>query len=158
MTVVSDASPLIALARINRVDLLRSVFGQLMIPEAVWKEVALSGAEKAGSGEFAQADWIQTRSVSNQAILGLLKRDLGAGEAEAIVLAQEVKADFVLMDERLGRSVARKLGLKVVGIVGVLIEARKRGLISDAAKLADDLRDQAGFWISEELRSLITGE
>jgi predicted nucleic acid-binding protein len=155
---VSDASPLIALARVDQVALLQSMFGQLLVPEAVWREVALSGADKAGSDEFLRANWIQTRSVSNQALLGLLKRDLGAGEAEAIVLAHEVKADFVLMDERLGRSLARKLGLKVVGIVGVLIEARKAGFISDAGRLADDLRDKAGFWISEELRGLVIGE
>ncbi len=158
MIVVSDASPLIALARVNRVDLLRSVFGRLIIPESVWKEVALSGADKAGSGHFAQADWIQTRSVSDQALVNLLRHDLGAGEAEAIVLARELNADFVLMDEQFGRSIARNLGVKVVGLVGALIEARERGLLSDAAKLADELQNRAGFWISQELRNLIVGQ
>ncbi|MCK9589713.1 MAG: DUF3368 domain-containing protein [Terrimicrobiaceae bacterium] len=158
MIVVSDASPLIALARVNRVDLLRSVFGRLIIPEAVWNEVALSGADKAGSGEFAKADWIQIRPVTDHALVNLLRHDLGAGEAEAIVLAKELNADFVLMDEQFGRSIARNLGLKVVGIVGVLIEARERGLISDAAELADELQNRAGFWISQELRNLVIGQ
>ena len=89
--------------------------------------------------------------------MNLLRHDLGAGESEAIVLARETGADFVLMDERLGRSAARNLGLKVVGLVGVLIEARERGLISDANELIDQLHRQAGFWISADLRKLVTG-
>ena len=61
------------------------------------------------------------------------------------------------MDERLGRSAAHSLGLKVVGLVGVLIEARDRGLITNANEIMDQLHRQAGFWISAELRKLVTG-
>jgi len=86
----------------------------------------------------------------------LLRHDLGAGEAEAIVLASECNADFLLIDERLGRSAAKSLGLKVVGLVGILMEARDRGLIADAESLMNRLHDEAGFWISEDLRKLVT--
>ena len=157
MIVVADASPLIALARVGRVELLRSVFGQLLVPDAVWREVVEAGVEKAGTVDVAAANWIERRTVLDLSLVNLLRHDLGAGESEAIVLARETGADFVLMDERLGRSAARNLGLKVVGLVGVLIEARERGLISDANELIDQLHRQAGFWISADLRKLVTG-
>jgi len=158
MIVVSDASPLIALARVNRLELLRALFGRLIIPDAVWNEIVLSGADKAGKADFFRADWIEPRPVNDQALTSLLKHDLGAGESEAIVLARELNADFLLMDERLGRSVARNLGLTTIGLIGVLIEARQRGLLPDVAQLADELHDSAGFWISKELHDLLTGK
>jgi uncharacterized protein len=157
MIVVADASPLIAVARVGRLDLLRSVFGQLLVPDAVWREVVEVGSEKAGTADVARAAWIERRAVADTSLVNLLKHDLGAGEAEAIVLAREAAADFVLMDERLGRSAARSLGLKVVGLVGVLIEARERGLITDADELVNQLHQKAGFWISADLRKLVTG-
>ena len=156
MIVVADSSPLIALARVRRLDLLRSLFGQLLVPDAVWREVVEDGADRLGATDVAEATWIERRTIVDSSLVNLLRHDLGAGEAEAIVLARESKADFVLMDERLGRSAARRLGLKVVGLVGVLIEARERGLVSDAHEIVDQLHRQAGFWISAELRKLIT--
>ena len=157
MIVVSDASPLIALGRLGRLDLLREIFGSLVIPDFVWKEVVEAGIDKEGSVNVAEAVWISQQSVLDHSLVNLLRHDLGAGEAEAIVLARECNADFLLIDERLGRSAAKSLGLKVVGLVGVLIEARERGLVSDAGTLMDRLHDDAGFWISEDLRKLVTG-
>jgi hypothetical protein len=157
MIVVADASPLIALARVGRIELLESIFGRLLVPDAVWREVVESGVGKFGAADVARLSWIERRSVADYPLVNLLQHDLGAGEAESIVLARETKADFVLMDERLGRSAARNLGLKVVGLVGVLIEARERGLVTNANEIVDQLHQQAGFWISAELRKLITG-
>lgn len=156
--VVADSSPLIALARVSRIELLREIFGHLLVPDAVWREVMTAGADKPGAVDIAHADWIQRRSVADPSLVHLLRQDLGAGEAEAIVLARETNADVILMDERLGRSAARRLGLRVVGLVGVLIEARDRGLLADAHGIVTDLHAKAGFWLSEELRRLVTGE
>jgi len=157
MTVVADASPLIALARIGRLDLLRTVFGGLLLPDAVWGEVVAAGLDKAGSATVMQADWIERRRVADAGLVLLLMRDLGAGEAEAIVLARETGADFVLIDERAGRTAAKRLGLRVTGLVGVLIEARERGILLDAAAVVDDLQRKAGFWLSDELRLMVVG-
>jgi predicted nucleic acid-binding protein len=158
MTVVADSSPLIAMGRIGQLEILRAVFGQLLVPDAVWHEVVEAAADKPGSSDIAAASWIERRTVKDSAWVNLLKHDLGPGEAEAIVLARETGADFVLMDERLGRSAARNLGLKVVGLVGVLIEARKQGLITDACEMMERLSNDAGFWISAELRKLVMGQ
>ena len=157
MIVVADSSPLIAMGRIGRLEILHAVFGQLLVPDAVWQEVVEAASGKPGSSEIAAASWIERRTVSDSALVNLLKHDLGPGEAEAIVLARETGADFVLMDERLGRSAARNLGLKVVGLIGVLIEARKQGLLPDAVETMERLSNEAGFWISAELRKLVTG-
>jgi len=158
MIVVADSSPLIALARVGRLELLRSLFGTLLLPDAVWHELVQTGQPRIGGVEIATTDWIEHRMVDDQQLVNLLRQDLGAGESEAIVLAREVGADLLLMDERRGRSAARRLNLKVTGLVGLLIEARERGLLTDTQTLADELADQAGFWLSDELRRLLIGE
>ncbi len=127
MIVVADASPLIALARIGRLELLHEVFGTLYLPDAVWREVVEAGMARIGAEAVMHADWIERRSVADGTLVTLLRRDLGAGEAEAIVLARETGAALLLIDERMGRAAARRLGLRVTGLVGVLIEARERG-------------------------------
>jgi predicted nucleic acid-binding protein len=93
--------------------------------------------------------------VNNNSLVQLLRGDLGAGEAEAIVLAKEIGADVLLMDERLGRVAAERLRLRVTGIVGVLLEARRAGLVADPVALAQRLRHEAGFWISDGLMKLL---
>ncbi len=156
MIVVADASPLIALGRIGRLELLHTIFEELLVPEAVWAELVNAGADKPGAKEVAGAAWIKRQTVQDLGMVALLRHDFGAGESEAIILAREVGADFLLMDERLGRAAARNLGIPVVGLVGVLIEARERGLLADAEDVVDQLHRHAGFWLSPKLRKLIT--
>jgi uncharacterized protein len=155
MMVVADASPLIALCRIQRLELLQQLFERLLVPEAVWREVVSGGNSRAGVTEMMAATWIERRSVTDVQLVQLLRQDLGAGESEAIVLARELKADVLLIDERLGRSAATRLGVPITGLVGVLIEARRAGFLPDAASIVDDLRNKAGFWISDALAQLI---
>ncbi len=155
MTVVADSSPLIALCRIGKLDLLRDLFGQLILPDAVWQEVVTSGPAKTGAEEIMSASWIERRSINDIPLANLLRQDLGAGESEAIVLAREIGANVLLMDERRGREAAKRLGLLCTGLVGVLLEARRRGVITDPASIGLDLRDKAGFWISNELMALL---
>ena len=155
MIVVADSSPLIALCRIGRLELLRDLFGQLVIPDAVWQEVVASHPGKAGAAEIVAATWIVQQAVKDKPLVNLLRQDLGAGESEAIVLAREISADVLLMDERRGREAAKRLGIFCTGLVGVLLEARRRGVVSDPASIAQDLRDNAGFWISDELMALL---
>ena len=148
MSVVSNASPLINLARIGQFGLLQEVYGQIVIPEAVRNEVINEGAGQPGAAELEQAEWIETRPVSNALLVQALRQDLDEGEAEAIVLALEVKADLLRMDERLGREVARHLGVAVTGLIGLCLEAKHKGIIVAVKPLLDMLRDQAGFRIN----------
>jgi predicted nucleic acid-binding protein len=155
MIVVADSSPLIALSRIGRLCLLQQMFGHLVVPDAVWRELTACDPSRAGVAEMLRANWIERRAVNDTNLVNLLRQDLGAGEAEAIVLARESKADVLLIDERLGRSAATRLGITITGLVGILIEARHRGLLTDAAEVVRDLRSNAGFWISDALLKLI---
>lgn len=148
---------MIALARIERLDLLRQMFGKLLLPDAVWIEVAEEGLERPGAELVLHARWIEHKSVADRALVSLLRHDLGAGESEAIALAREVADPILLLDERLGRAAAKRLGLRVTGLVGVLIAARERGLLADPQKVADDLQQVAGFWMTPELRLLVIG-
>ena len=101
MSVVSNASPLINLARIGKLDLLHDLYGELTIPEAVWREVVVEGAGQPGADEVKGATWIKRHAVANRQLVHALQQELDAGEAEAIVLASEMEAELLLMDERL---------------------------------------------------------
>lgn len=151
MIVVSDASPLINLARISELSLLRKLYGALIIPQAVWQEVVVSGAGQPGAETIEAASWIEARSVRNEHLVRALRQDLDAGEAEAIALALEVEADLLIMDERAGRETARHLDVRVLGLIGVLTEAKRSGLIDAVKSRLDALRDLAGFRVSQPL-------
>ncbi|MFV1967498.1 MAG: DUF3368 domain-containing protein [Pirellulaceae bacterium] len=151
MSVVSNASPLINLARVGQFELIREVYAEISIPEAVLQEVVEEGAGQPGADEVKRAGWIKTQAVRNGLLVQALRQDLDAGEAEAIVLAIELDADLLLMDERRGREVARHLGVALTGVIGLLVEAKHRRLVSAIKPLLDALRDQAGFHIRQAL-------
>lgn len=151
MSIVSNASPLIHLAYVGHLDILRALYGEVLIPEAVWQEVVVKGSSQPGSKEVQEADWIKRHSVTNQMLVRALQRDLDAGESEAIVLAIETGAELLLMDERLGREVARYLGVRCIGLVGVLLEAKQKGFIPAIKPLLEALRYRSGFYLSDTL-------
>lgn len=151
MSVVSNASALINLARIGKLTLLRELYGELIIPEAVWQEVVVEGAGQPGADEVESATWIKTQAATNRQLVNALQQDLDAGEAEAIALTLEIGAELLLMDEHLGRETARHLGLRYVGLIGALVEAKRRGLIRAVKTHLDALRDIAGFRVVDAL-------
>ena len=151
MRVVSNSSALINLARIGKLTLLRELFGVLIVPDAVWQEVVVEGAGQPGADEVRSAEWIQRQAVMNTQLVQALQQDLDAGEAEAIALSLELGADLLLMDENLGRQTARHLGLRYIGLIGALVMAKRRGLISAVKPHLDMLRDIAGFRVDAAL-------
>jgi len=149
--VISNTSPLTNLAAIGQFDLLRSLYGQLRIAEAVWDELNAGGRAWPGREEVAAADWIERRAVQNRPLAMALRERLDPGEAETLALAVECSPPFVLMDEKEGRRSAQRFGLKTVGVVGVLIEAKSRGLIAEVGPLLERLRQDAGFYLSDRV-------
>ena len=139
LIVVSDATPLIALAKIGGLDWLHELFGEIVIPEAVYREVVVGGVGRSGSTEIRKANWVRVRVVSGQDRVRYLLTELDIGEAEAIVLAQELRADWLLIDEIRARTIAERLGLPVIGTVGLLLLAKQRGLITSVKPLLDAL-------------------
>ncbi len=158
MNVVSDASPLINLSRIGRLALLPELYQQVTVPEAVWQEVVVDGAGQPGASEIETAHWIRRQQIVNTLLVRALGQELDPGEAEAIVLALEMEDSLLLMDERLGRAMAQHLGVRMIGLIGVLIEARHKGLISDLEAEFDTLRNLAGFRLSQALCDVILRE
>lgn len=155
MIVVSDTSCISALFLINQTHLLGQLYGAIIIPNVVWEEfLALEGFGFSPS-EIQEKLEIQIQSPQNLALIDLLKEQLDAGESEAIVLAKEVNAHLLLLDERHGTSIARSMGLKTTGILGVLLQAKEQNLIPHIKPLLADLRVKAGFWLSEALEKQI---
>jgi predicted nucleic acid-binding protein len=97
------------------------------------------------------AGWVKRHTVTHQPLVTTLERDLDVGEAESIALALELKANLILLDEKEARHAAQRLGLKVMGVIGVLIFAHAQKEIKHVRPYLDSLRQEAGFYLSEEL-------
>ena len=145
---VSNSSVIIAFARICRLDLLEKLLRKVVVPETVWEEVAVEG--KPGREKIVRSEFIYVARVRNKRLASLLKEFVDEGEAEAITLALEVNAGILLIDDRDARDLAKKLGLQVMGTLGVLALAKYRGLIQEAKPIIDELI-KSGFWISKKI-------
>ncbi len=152
MIVVADASVLIGLSSIGYLHLIQEQFsGKLLIPPAVWKEVVEQGGDRPGSHQVSKADWINVHDLKNQDISTILKMELDEGESEAIALADELKADVVLLDEKDARRIAKQLGLRVLGTIGILVWGKRVGKINNLRQVLDILQNRAMFRISHTL-------
>lgn len=151
MIVVSNTTPLIGLAVVHRFDLLRRFFSEIIIPQAVYDEAVIAGRE-AGSAkqEILAADWIKVVAVKDRLAVEILLDELDLGEAETIILAREINADWVLMDERKGRRKLAQLNQQKIGTLGILLKARQSGLLP-ALKPELELLRQNGFSISQQV-------
>jgi hypothetical protein len=149
--VISDSSPLVTLAAIGHLDLLRVLFTTVLVPDAVYREVVAHGEGRAGATEVRDASWIRPESVENAPLVRALTLSLDVGEAEAIALALECDADLVLLDERRGRQQAERMGLTIAGTLGVLVEAKRQNLMVEIRPTLDALRAEADFWITDAL-------
>ncbi|MDM8528573.1 DUF3368 domain-containing protein [Anaerolineales bacterium HSG24] len=145
-TVVVNATPCISLALIGHFELLQRLYETIIIPPAVQREVLVGGAQYIGVTELKQASWVKTVPLQNPRQADLLV-DLDRGEAEVIILAQEHQADVVIIDERLGRRYAKRVGLAVTGTLGVLLKAKSEGHIPLVAPLVQKLV-QGGIHLS----------
>lgn len=151
MIVVADAGPLIHLSAIGQLDLIRRLFGEVLVPPSVFHEVVVVGQGLPGSIEVESAAWITVAAPSAAGVVdALLAGGLERGESEAIALAVERTADRLLIDERQGRLTAEGMGIAVIGSVGILIAAKGRGEIVAVAPLLRALQ-MSGLWISDAL-------
>ena len=152
MIVVSNASPLIALSLIGRLELLPALYGEIHIARAIHSEVVTRGRGRAGAAILRKSDWLVTHSVSRRALASFRPRPAGlhSGEVDTIALAVQLHADFVLIDERLARKFAESKGLQVLGTLGILKYARSRKMLLDLRAVLNDLRSK-GFRFTDEL-------
>jgi predicted nucleic acid-binding protein len=145
MVVVSDTSPISNLAIVGQLELLRTVFSRIIIPQAVFDELQRSPV----TIEFG--NWIEVAEATNIRLVATLRSELDLGESQAIALAIERRADWLLIDEKKGRQVAIELSLPIIGLLGVLLRAKHEGFIDTLKPIMDDLREKANFRIARNV-------
>lgn len=145
MIVVADTSPVLHLARIGRLELIPFVAGRVIVPRTVWKELVHPGTRTEVVEALQAARWIELADDPRLQDLGL-----DPGETAAILLAESIAADALLIDERRGRAVAIARGIAVIGTLGILAGARRSGALDRAAPVVAELRAD-GFWLDDAL-------
>jgi predicted nucleic acid-binding protein len=147
--VITDTTPIITLSLVGKLDLLQQLYGEVLVPPAVYAEVIAGGRRRTGVLEIQAATWLRETQLPDPTRADLLA-DLDRGEAEAIALAQVLGADLLIIDERLGRRHAQRLGLTITGTLGVLLRAKNQGFISEIGSLIEEMR-KGGIRFSDDL-------
>jgi len=148
LKVVSNTTPIITLLKLSRLDILKLLYGKIYISEAVYHEIE-AGKESVYYTDLKFIEWIVIEKIRDKNALKYFL-DLDAGEAETIILATELQADLILLDEKLGRFYAKHAGLKIAGTLGVLLKAKKKGIIKNVKPIIEELIEK-GFWLSPDL-------
>ena len=132
MIVIADTTPLISLMKIGRLDLIFHLFGEIMIPKAVFDELVYNSRFPEESRQMKESSFIKTVVVEDIKSVELLRRSTGldAGESEAIILSDKLKASILLMDEVKGRQVAKQMGIQIMGTIGMLLAAYRSEVLS----------------------------
>ena len=148
--VVSNTTPLIALADIGHLDLLQKLYGEILIPEAVLNEIKTEPAKTVVNN----SSWIKVKKIKKNDEKSLFRAKLHAGEVEVMILADEMNADLLLMDDNAAKKTAKFLGMTVTGTLGILIRAKREGYIPAVRPLLDALMTD-GLYISDAVRDYV---
>lgn len=146
--IVSNTTPIISLLKLSQLDILKELYSEITIPNAVFHEIE-AGKSKGYYQDLSKIDWINIVNIKDRQALKYFL-DLDAGESEAIILATEIGADLIIIDEKLGRFHAKHAEIKVTGTIGILIKAKNQGIIRDLKPLLYELTEK-DVWISEKL-------
>lgn len=149
---VCDTSVLIALDALEKTQILKTFFSSIIIPEGVYSELKV---EKTG---FILEDWIQVKKITNIDLYRSLCLKLDEGESETITLSLEEKPEFTLLDDKEARKEALSLDLKVIGTVGLLLLAKRKGIITSVTEEIRKLENRINFRLSEELKGQVIDE
>ena len=141
--IISDASPLIALVDIGELELLKQLYKEVFITDIVRNEIVAD-----------LPDWVKINTDYDPKQLQLLELELDPGEASAIAFALKNPGSTLILDESKGRSVAKRLGLKITGTMGIIIKAKEKGFITSGTAILDKLENH-GFWLSDQLKKLV---
>ena len=157
MIIISDTSIITNLAAIQYLQLLPQLYDQVTIPEAVYRELTEIDPPVPGTLEVQIAPWLEVRQVFDRSVIERLQIEvkLDLGESEAIALALELNADLLLIDERRGRAEADRLGVRITGLLGILVEAKRKNLIAALKPLMDAMIAMSNFRVSSDLYNQI---
>lgn len=159
MIVVSDTSALTALFLVQQLELLPNLYGTVIVPTAVMDELLLLETDlKYDLSTVKSATWLSTVSIKDEPLFQKYRRVLDEGESQALVLAKELAADLLLIDEMRGRAVAKAEGIPHTGVLGILLSAKAQGLLTAVQPVMNDLKTFANFYISEQLYKRVLDE
>ncbi|MCB0839110.1 MAG: DUF3368 domain-containing protein [Bacteroidetes bacterium] len=150
MIIISDTSVISNLILIDRLKILNDLFGEIIIPTTVRKEILKLEEYGISLKEFNNSPWIKIQDPTNKKLENELLESLDAGESAAIALAYELKADYLAIDEKAGRRTAKSLGIKIIGLIGILIQGKEANLIDKVKPILDQLISDASFYLGEE--------
>jgi predicted nucleic acid-binding protein len=140
--VICDAAVLIGLAKIGKLNLLEKLYKKIYIPWGVYNEVVVTGGRRPGAEEIDQAKWVRKIKVKDRTAVDLLVSEFGQGESEVLILGNELKADWLILDDARARTAAISAGYRIIGLAGILLLAKQRNLIEDIKPLFDELVDK----------------
>lgn len=158
MIIVSDTSVLSALLSLEMLSLLPEIYEEVVIPQKVKDELDRLSDFGYDLAPIDNASWLTIMSPSNKVLEESLFSVLDKGEASAIALSKEIQPDFLAIDEKEGRSIAISMGIPVIGLLGILLIAKKSALIPKIKPLLNDLREKAGFLIDDNLYQKVLNE
>ena len=155
MIVVSDSSPLIALAKIDCFFLFEKLYGKLLISGEVYAEVVVAGAGLAGAVDTSTAPWVEVRELKNPSDLSLAQArfGLGVGELSTLLLAKEVMADLVILDDLGARRLAQREGYKVQGCIAILETSFRKGYLTDLRQAYEHMLKR-GVYLNRQLLNI----
>ena len=138
MIVVADTTPIISLLKLNRLDLLKELFKTVFIPQFVLQELTVNINYQSEAEAVLKAEFIKAQNVNDRSAVHVLMKVnmLDRGESEAIILADELGAEVLLIDERKGRKIAKQLGINLSGTLGILMKAFDRKLLNTSEVLS----------------------
>lgn len=151
--VVVNTTPLIALCHVGQLSVLQKLYGKIIIPQAVYRELSAKGDSVCKKQVDSSLDWIHVENIENQMAKAMYKTQLHEGEVEVMILAKERSADVVIIDDANAKKHAKYLGLPVTGTLGVLIKAKQRGYIRELKPVVQEMVDK-NIYISEDLIKL----
>ncbi len=151
MIIISDTSPISNFFIIGKLQLLQNIYENVIIPEAVYNELTALQQSGFDISNITLSPWITVQKITSETELPFLLQKIDRGEAEAIILAKELHAELLLMDESRGRKIAKEAGLQTIGLLGVLLEAKSKAIISSVKEIIDELKNKAKFRIHEKL-------
>jgi len=154
--VIVNSTPLIVLCNIGKLEILKELYKEIVIPQAVYEEVTVK--RDSACRQIISADWIHVEQIKDQSDKKMYKAKLHAGEVEVMILAQEgERADLVVIDDNAAKKTAKYLGLAVTGTVGILLKAKKSGIIKEIRPVLETMKAE-GFYISESVEQMILGQ
>ena len=149
-TVIVNSTPIIALSAVDRLNLLKDLYGTIIIPSAVSNEIRAKNKSKAQTQLEISSDWIQVKDIVNEAQKQTFRTQLHEGEVEVLILGQELSADLLIIDDYTARKYAKYHGFNVIGTVGIFLLAKSKGFVREIKPLVDDLISN-GIFISSRL-------